>query len=181
MIKFKICKLSMIITNCKIMHIDKTIAGHKETFIVAWETIMQCPNSELYHADAWADCFNQYFWLSNYRYYQSLILSQIHAVKYSNIVTRSISECPITRYPSDIVWAVILGTTETIGEDGTIIRTLGKARPGLSSRYWAGRPEPQFLYRTNIKWSVVTGRSHNTQPCMFSVFWRTWPHWVKRI
>ena len=70
-----------IITNSKIMHIYKTIAGHKETFIVTWETIMQCLNSELYHADTLADCFNQYFWLNNYRYYQSLILSQIHAVK----------------------------------------------------------------------------------------------------
>ena len=55
-----------IITNCKIMHMDhmyKTIAGHKETFIVAWETIMQCLNSELYPADAWADCLisSKYF------------------------------------------------------------------------------------------------------------------------
>ena len=45
-----------IITNCKIMHIYKTIAGHKETFIVVCQTIMQCLNSELYHADTWADC-----------------------------------------------------------------------------------------------------------------------------
>ena len=51
----------LIITNCKIMHPDKTIAGHKETFIVAWETTMQCLNSELYHADTRADCFSQYF------------------------------------------------------------------------------------------------------------------------
>ena len=37
-IKYKICKLS-------------TIVGHKETFIVACETTMQCLNSELYHAN----------------------------------------------------------------------------------------------------------------------------------
>ena len=41
--KYKICKLS-------------TIVGHKETFIVACETIMQCLNSELYHANTWAHC-----------------------------------------------------------------------------------------------------------------------------
>ena len=33
----------------------KTIAGHKETFIVVFQTIMQCLNSELYHADTWAN------------------------------------------------------------------------------------------------------------------------------
>ena len=32
------------------------IVGHKETFIVACETIMQCLNSELYHANTWAHC-----------------------------------------------------------------------------------------------------------------------------
>ena len=33
-----------------------SIAGHKETFIVVCQTIMQCLNSELYHAYTWADC-----------------------------------------------------------------------------------------------------------------------------
>ena len=33
----------------------------------------------------------------------------------------------------------------SIGEDGTIIQTVGKARPGRSPRYRAGRPESQFL------------------------------------
>ena len=64
---------------------------------------------------------------------------------FSNIVTRSISECPITKYHSDIVRTVILGKTETIGEDGTIIRTVGKARPCRSLRYRAGRPELQIV------------------------------------
>ena len=45
------------------------------------------------------------------------------------------SECPTTIYHSDIDWAVVLGQTETIGEDGTIIRTVGKARPGRRIRY----------------------------------------------
>ena len=45
-------------------------------------------------------------------------------------MTRSITECPAARYHSDIAGAVELGQTETIGGDGTIIRTVGKARPG---------------------------------------------------
>ena len=56
----------------------------------------------------------------------------------------SLSECPITRYHSDIAWTVVLGQTETLGENGTLIRTVGKAWPGRSLRYRAGRPEPQF-------------------------------------
>ena len=46
-IKYKICKLSPIARSCTY----HTIAGHKETFIVVCQTIMQCLNSELYHAD----------------------------------------------------------------------------------------------------------------------------------
>ena len=38
-------------------------------------------------------------------------------------------------YYSDIARAVVLGPTETLGEDGTIIRTVGRVRPGRSSRY----------------------------------------------
>ena len=44
-------------------------------------------------------------------------------------MTRSISECPTTLYHSDIVRPVVLCQTETIGGDGTIIRTVGKVRP----------------------------------------------------
>ena len=53
-------------------------------------------------------------------------------------MTRSISECPTTIYNSDIVRSVVLGQTETIGEDGTIIRTVGKVRPG--SKYQIPTP-----------------------------------------
>ena len=53
--------------------------------------------------------------------------------KYSNIVIHSISECPIAKYHSDIHQIGGLGQTETLGEDGTIIRTVGKARPGPES------------------------------------------------
>ena len=86
-------------------------------------------------------------------------------------MTRSISECATTKYHSDIGLAVVLGQTETIGEDGTRIRMVGKARPGREvSDTDAGRPEPQYLCGTFIKSSVVTGRCHNTRPCIFSVF-----------
>ena len=38
-----------------------------------------------------------------------------------------------------------MGQTETLGEPGTLVQTVGKAWPGRSLRYRAGRREPQFL------------------------------------
>ena len=49
-----------------------------------------------------------------------------------HIVSRSVSECNTTIYCSDINWKIVLGRTETIREDGTVIRTVGKARPWSS-------------------------------------------------
>ena len=64
--------------------------------------------------------------------------------KYKNIVSRSVGECNTTIYCSDINWAIVVRRTETIREDGTIIRTVGKARPWSTYQYTdAGRPEPQ--------------------------------------
>ena len=54
------------------------------------------------------------------------------SAKYNFIVSRSTSECNTTIYYSGIDWTIVLGQTETICEDGTIIRTVGKARPGSS-------------------------------------------------
>ena len=47
-------------------------------------------------------------------------------------VSRSVSECNTTIYCSDINWTIVLGQTETIREDGTIIQTVGKAWPWSS-------------------------------------------------
>ena len=52
--------------------------------------------------------------------------------KYEFIVSRSTSECHTTIYYSGIDCTIVLGQTETIGEDGSIIRTVGKARPWSS-------------------------------------------------
>ena len=54
------------------------------------------------------------------------------SAKYNCIVSRSTSECITTIYCSDIDRTIVLGQTETIGEDRTIIRTVGKARPWSS-------------------------------------------------
>ena len=82
-------------------------------------------------------------------------------------MTRSISEYSVITYHSAIVGAVVLGQAETLGENGTLVRTVGKAWPGRSPRYRAGRPEPQVLCGTLIS---SRGRGHNTGPCVSSVF-----------
>ena len=56
----------------------------------------------------------------------------MYTAKYNYTVSRSVSECNTTIYCSDINWTIVLGRTETIREDGTIIRTVGKARPWSS-------------------------------------------------
>ena len=48
------------------------------------------------------------------------------------VLLSSVFHVGLTIYCCDINWTIVLGRTETIREDGTIIRMVGKARPWSS-------------------------------------------------